>query len=892
MAGPAKARRDSLAAADAPVPPHSIEAEQAVIGGLLLDPAAWDNVADVVKQEDFYRPDHQQIFEAIGILAGTGKPCDVVTVSEQLERNGKLDEAGGLAYLSSVVRDTPTAANVRAYADIVRERSLLRQLIHAGREITAAVFDNDGRTARDLVDEAEAKVFEIAEGGSRGRGGAIAVRTLLPGVIDQIDEAYSNPDSLRGLPTGFTDFDKMTGGLRPGDLVIVAGRPSMGKTTLAVNMAEYAALRAADKRASVAIFSMEMPSEQVITRMLSSIGGVPLQNLRGGKISDDDWVRITSATSQLSEAKIFVDETPALSPTELLARARRVKREHGLDLVVVDYLQLMQVPGNKENRATEIGEISRGLKVLAKELGIPVIALSQLNRGVEQRDNKKPVMSDLRECVTGDTLVCLTDGRRVPIADLVGSTPEVWAVDATHRVVSARSDLVWKVGRKEIFNVQLASGRSIRATAQHRLLAGAGWTTVGELKAGDRLALARRVPESVRPNRWPDHWLVLLGHLVGDGSYLTHQPLRYTTASEENSNAVRAAAESFGCRVNRHEGFGAWHQLVISGNGNRWAPAGVGKWLKDLGIFGQRSHEKRLPEAVFTLSNDQIALLLRHLWATDGSVTISKVGVKSTPRVYFATCAEVLARDVAALLLRLGIVARIRTVHGARGRPVHTVDVSGSDAQLRFAQTVGGFGPRAAAVERLVARCLMTSGATNVDTLPLEAFGAVRAHMRAQGVTTREMTRMRGTAYGASSHFRFAPSRARMSDYANLLAAPELAQWAESDLFWDRVVAVTPVGEEDVFDLTVPGPANWLADGIVTHNSGSIEQDADMILLIYREEVYDRQTTKKGLAEIDLVKHRNGEIGTFTLTFQGQYTRFSNYAADAYADGVNPGVMR
>jgi replicative DNA helicase len=397
VSGPAKARRDSFAAVDAPVPPHSVEAEQAVIGGLLLDAAAWDNVADVVNQEDFYRPDHKLIFEAIGALAGGGKPCDVVTVSEQLERNGKLDEAGGLAYLSSVARDTPTAANVRAYADIVRERSLLRQLIHAGSEIASAVFNNDGRTARDLVDEAEQRVFQIAEGGSRGRGGAIAVRTLLPGVIDQIDEAYANPETLRGLPTGFSDFDKMTGGLRPGDLVIVAGRPSMGKTTLAVNMAEYAALRAGEKRASVAIFSMEMPSEQVITRMLSSIGGVPLHNLRSGQISDDDWVRITSATSQLSEAKIFVDETPALSPTELRARARRVKREHGLDLVVVDYLQLMQVPGNKENRATEIGEISRGLKVLAKELAVPVIALSQLNRGVEQRENKKPVMSDLRE---------------------------------------------------------------------------------------------------------------------------------------------------------------------------------------------------------------------------------------------------------------------------------------------------------------------------------------------------------------------------------------------------------------------------------------------------------------------------------------------------------------
>lgn len=397
MAGSAKARRDGVATVDAPVPPHSVEAEQAVIGGLLLEASAWDNVADVVKQEDFYRPDHQLIFEAIGALAGNGKPCDVVTVCEQLDSIGKLDDAGGLAYLSSVARDTPSAANVRAYADIVRERSLLRQLIKAGTDIASAVFNNDGRTARELVDEAEQRVFDIAEGSFRGRQGAVSIRSMLPGVIDQIDDAYSNPDKLRGLPTGFTDFDNMTGGLRPGDLVIVAGRPSMGKTTLAVNMAEYAALRPGDKRSSVAIFSMEMPSEQVITRMLSSTGGVPLHNLRSGKISDDDWVRITSATTQLSEAKIFVDETPALSPMELRARSRRVKREHGLDLIVVDYLQLMQVPGNKENRATEIAEISRGLKVLAKELAVPVIALSQLNRGVEQRENKKPVMSDLRE---------------------------------------------------------------------------------------------------------------------------------------------------------------------------------------------------------------------------------------------------------------------------------------------------------------------------------------------------------------------------------------------------------------------------------------------------------------------------------------------------------------
>ena len=398
MAGTPKARGDSgsVALLDAPVPPHSIEAEQAVLGSLLLDPAAWDNVADVIAQEDFYRPDHQLIFAAIGTLAGEAKPCDVVTVSQYLESISKLEPAGGLAYLGSVARDTPTAANVRAYAEIVRERSLLRQLIRAGTDIAAEVYQSEGASARELVDRAEQRVFDIAEGSFRKREGAIPVRQLLPGVIDQIDEWHQNPDKLRGLPTGFTDFDRLTGGLRSGDLLIVAGRPSMGKTTLAINMAEYAAVHPGT-RASVAIFSMEMPSEQVITRMLASIGGVPLNSLRSGKISDDDWVRITSATSQLSEAKIFVDETPALNPTELRARARRVKREHGLNLIVVDYLQLMQVPGTQENRATEIAEISRGLKTLAKEMQVPVIALSQLNRAVEQREHKRPVMSDLRE---------------------------------------------------------------------------------------------------------------------------------------------------------------------------------------------------------------------------------------------------------------------------------------------------------------------------------------------------------------------------------------------------------------------------------------------------------------------------------------------------------------
>jgi replicative DNA helicase len=377
-------------------PPHSVEAEQAVLGGLLLDTQAWDQVGDSIVTEDFYRPDHRQIFEAIADLVTESKPIDVVTVAERLNARGKLADVGGLAYLSTLVRDTPTAANARAYAQIVREKSLLRSLVSAGNAISSSVFAEEGMSARDLVNLAEQRVFEIAERGARRTEGAQWVRRMLPGLIEKIDEWHNNPDAMRGVATGFLDFDRRTGGLRGGDLVIVAGRPSMGKTTLAINMAENVALDP-NVKGSVLIFSMEMPAEQLMTRMLSSVGGVPLHDIRSGRVTDHDWARISSATSQLQEARIFIDEGAGLTPTELRARARRVKREHGLNLVVVDYLQLMQVTGTKENRATEISEISRGLKALAKELDVPVIALSQLNRSVEQRENKKPVMSDLRE---------------------------------------------------------------------------------------------------------------------------------------------------------------------------------------------------------------------------------------------------------------------------------------------------------------------------------------------------------------------------------------------------------------------------------------------------------------------------------------------------------------
>jgi replicative DNA helicase len=375
------------------LPPHSVEAERSLLGGLMLDQRAWDNVADVVGADDFYRADHRAIFEAIARLIEQDRPPDAVTVSEQLEREARLDAAGGIDYLARLVEETPSAANIRAYGRIVREHAMLRQLIQIGGDIAASAHETEGRSVADLVDQAEQRVFEIADRGSGGQGFK-ALKDILPGTIDRLDVLSHSDEEITGVSTGFTAMDEMTAGLQRGELIVVAGRPSMGKTTLAVNIAENAAI---GHQVPTAIFSMEMSAEQLTFRMIGSIGRVNQAGLRRGKLSDEDWSRIDSAVSMMSSAPIFIDDSAGLSPTEVRARARRLKREHGLGMIVIDYLQLMQVPGNVENRATEISEISRSLKALAKELDCPVIALSQLNRSVEQRQDKKPVMSDLRE---------------------------------------------------------------------------------------------------------------------------------------------------------------------------------------------------------------------------------------------------------------------------------------------------------------------------------------------------------------------------------------------------------------------------------------------------------------------------------------------------------------
>jgi replicative DNA helicase len=377
------------------VPPHSLEAEQSVLGALMLDPRAYDRIVDIVTPSDFYHREHQLIFEAMRRLAEQSKPIDVLTLSEALKSEQQLDKVRGEAYLYELAKNTPSSANIAAYADIVRDRSILRQLIMVGTDITENALNADGRDIKELLDTAERHVFTIAEQGATRGTGPQDINSLLAKTTDKIDKLFHCTDPITGVSTGYADFDEMTSGLQAGDLVIVAGRPSMGKTMLGINMAENVAM---ETKKAVLIFSMEMPAESIVMRMISSLGLIDQHRVRTGKLNDEDWPRVTSTIEMLSQTRVFIDDTPALTPGEVRSRARRVAREQGgLALVLVDYLQLMHVPGIKENRSTEISEISRSLKALAKELNAPVIALSQLNRGLEQRTDKRPVMSDLRE---------------------------------------------------------------------------------------------------------------------------------------------------------------------------------------------------------------------------------------------------------------------------------------------------------------------------------------------------------------------------------------------------------------------------------------------------------------------------------------------------------------
>ncbi|PPK98206.1 replicative DNA helicase [Kineococcus xinjiangensis] len=668
------------------------------------------------------------------------------------------------------------------------------------------------------------------------------------------------------------------------DHLYLAGRAMIPthNSTLGLDIARAASIK---HGLASAIFSLEMGRNEIAMRLLSAEAKIPLQNMRKGTMREDDWTKLARTMGQVSEAPLFIDDSPNMSLMEIRSKCRRLKQRHDLKLVIVDYLQLMTSGKRVESRQQEVSEFSRALKLLAKEIEVPVIALSQLNRGPEQRTDKKPQMSDLREsgCLPAGTRVLRADtGAEVTMGELFASGARdvpVWALDDSLRYVRRHLTHVFATGTRQVFRLRLASGKEVRATANHPFLAYEGWTALGELSPGDRVAVPRHVPAPELVTGWDDERVLLLAHLLGDGSFVRRQPLRYASVDEANLEAVAAAASSaFGITAVRDDHAAARctslrlpapHRLT---HGRRNP---IAAWLDELGLFGLRSFEKFVPAEVFSLPKRQIALFLHHLWATDGSVTVRKDGRGG--RIYYASTSRRLVDDVSRLLLRFGISARVRrtTPKGAY-RPGYTLDVSGIDDQRRFLQEVGVHGARGASAARLLEVVLAGTGNTNVDTVPRQVWDRVRDVLAERGMTHRQFAEAMGTSFCGSALWKHAPSRQRLGRVAELLGDADLEVMAVNDVLWDQVVAIEPDGEEAVYDATVLGGHNFIADGVAVHNS--IEQDADMVILLHREDMYEKESPRAGEADFIVAKHRNGPTDTITVAFQGHYSRFVDMA--------------
>jgi replicative DNA helicase len=839
------------------------------LGCVLINPDSFFEVSAFLRPDDFYLHKHRWIWNAFVGLHEQRLPIDIITVSEELERHSQLGEAGGAAYLTRLINTVPTSLHAEAYGRLVEREAMRRRLIEAATQVAKLAYEED-RDIGEVVNDAEAAVFAVSE--RRLNKDMAPIKEAISQYYDRIKYLFEHRDELLGVPTGFIDLDKLLGGMQQSDLIIIAGRPGAGKTGFMLNVAKNSALT---YKKHVAIFSLEMSNDQLVQRLIAQETGIDSQRLRLGDIHDHEWPLFVQASNVLSEAQIFLDDTPALTPNQLRSKCRRLDQEYGLDLVIVDYLQLMQGDGRTENRVQEVSVISRGLKQLARELNVPVLAGAQLSRAVEQRQDKVPQLSDLREsgCLTGDTLVALASGERVPIRELVGAQPEVVTLDGW-KVATAQATRVWLTGHRPVFRLTTRMGRVIRATGNHPFRLLDGWRALDELAVGDRIALPRHYPESASAQSWPEERIVLLAHLIGDGCFASRNPLHYTSASEANLAAVAQAVErAFGVKPKRVAQEN-WFHLYLSAGANKWHPNPIRLWLRELGIDGQRSPEKHVPAPVFTLSDDQVALFLRHLWSTDGSIYLRRTTHGQTGTVYYATTSERLAKDVQHLLARLGIPSRILTARKQNYRPGYQIHVTGQTDQLEFARRIGAHGERQAALDQLVAFLGAVKANPNRDTVPREVWGRVKTRMGTLGITQRKMAALRGTAYGGDAHFGFAPARATLLDYATRLEDPVLAEIAQSDVYWDTVASVEPDGEADVYDMTVPVTHNFVANGLVVHNS--LEQDSDIVMFIHRPDMYEKEGSRTNIAEILVRKHRNGPTADVQLVFRGALTKFEN----------------
>ncbi len=744
-------------------PPQDLAAEQSVLGGMLLSKDAIADVVEVVRGHDFYRPAHELVFEAVLDLYGRGEPADAVTVSSELQKRGELGRVGGAPYIHTLLQSVPTAANAGYYAKIVRETAILRRLIEAGTKIVQLGYTGDG-DADDIVDAAQVEVYNVTD--RRTSEDYLPLSAIMEGTLDEIEAIGSRGGEMVGVPTGFADFDELTNGLHPGQMVVLAARPAVGKSTLGLDVARSAAIK---HNMATCIFSLEMSRNEITMRLLSAEARVPLHHMRTGRLTDDDWTRLARRMGEVSNAPLFIDDSPNMSMMEIRAKCRRLKQRHDLKLVIIDYLQLMSSGKRVESRQQEVSEFSRAIKLLAKELEVPVIAISQLNRGSEQRTDKKPQMSDLREsgCLPASTRILRADtGAEVTLGELFESGARdvpVWSLDDSLRYLPRTMTHVFATGRREVFELRLASGKTVRATANHPMLTYDGWSPLGELAEGCRIAVPRHVPAPTDPTC---------------------------------SDTITATLP--------------------------------------------------MNSRVFSTAKSTIASTLWALWHEHGGVDSDADGC-GTIWLRLETSSDL--DDVSRLLLRFGISVEIR------GSTLRITDV---DDQRRFLQEIGCPGEDAARMLRRVVS--ETSRRKSSSTRDAGAWRQVEQLLR------DPVPAGAGTAV---------PSQL-LGRLTSVLATDDLEVTATNDVLWDRVVSITSVGEEEVYDATVLGSHNFIADGVAVHNS--IEQDADMVVLLHREELYERESPRAGEADFIVAKHRNGPTATITVAFQGHYSRFVDMA--------------
>jgi len=864
----------------APVPPQNLEAEESVLGAMMLSPGAIGAVSEILDAKDFYRESHAKIYRAALALYAKGEPVDAITLTDELQERSELEDVGGRVRLHELAALVPATANASHYARIVRETATLRGLIRAGGEISRLGWERPGE-AGDLVDRAEQVIFDLSQ--QRVTGEFTHIDQLLKESFERITSLYEAGADVTGTASGYRDLDRLTSGFQPGNLIIIAARPSMGKSALALCMAANIAVR---QNIPVGLFTLEMSKSEVTQRLMCSEAKVESQRLRTGKLAPDDWPRLTAACDKLAKAPIYVDDTGSINMMEIRSKARRLKSRHAdLGLIVVDYLQLMSSAGSSENRVQEVSQISRSLKILARDLDVPIVALSQLSRAVEQRTDKRPILSDLREsgCLAGGTRVYLPDeGVYRPIRELEGRSGfRVLAVDTeSWRLEPRVVTHAFATGRKPVFKLRTRLGREIRATANHKFLSFDGWRRLDDLAPGMRLAVPRTLvgPEQ---QTMTDSELALLGHLIGDGCTLPRHAIQYTTKDRDLAGLVANLAEDvFGDAVTpRIKAERTWYQVYLAST--RRLTHGVrnpvASWLDELDAFGLRSWEKRVPQRVFEQSPWGIATFLRHLWATDGCIKADAI----SPVVRYDSSSKELVQAVSSLLLRLGINSVLREVSmGSKGRPLHRLHVMGRDDVEGFLCAVGGVGVRRSEEhERLLQRlAAQPARNTNRDVIPREAWHTlVRPAMRNIGLTERAMQAAIGTHYCGTTLYKTNIGRDRARRVASAVKSPELQRLATSDVYWDEILSIEPAGEEDVYDLTVDGLHNFVAEDIVVHNS--IEQDADLVAFIYRDEYYNEESDQQGLAEVILSKHRNGPTDSMKLSFLKRYAKFADLAA-------------